>query len=78
MGGWGRVVPNYYKSLFYGMFGPFLPKMSGKFTGKSQIYELDGEGFTSLDQFSQIFQIFLMTVPQPLSPWIAFTGTTPS
>ena len=22
MGGWGRVVPNFYKSLFYGIFGP--------------------------------------------------------
>ena len=37
--GWSQTFKNH---CFYGIFTPFLPKISGKFKVKSQIYEIEG------------------------------------
>ena len=37
--GWSQTFINH---CFYGIFTPFLPKISGKFKVKSQIYEIEG------------------------------------
>ena len=59
VGGWGRVVPNLYKSLFFMAYlALFLPKISEKFTEKIPTF---GEGGSSrLGQIPNFYRKFVL------------------
>ena len=66
VGGWGRVDPNFYKSLFLWHFDTFLTKIIGKFTVKITFRDPNLSffmgcvaRFTSLGKLTKIKPFFL-------------------
>ena len=69
MDGWGRVVPNIYKSLFLWHIWEFTVK--SLLVPQIFLFRGMGGGFTSLGQLSQIL-LFLGRASLPLNIVVAF------
>ena len=64
LGGGSDPIPTFIKHCFYGIFDPFLPKISEKFTEKIPTFGRGGEGGSSrLGQIPNFYRKFVLEAP---------------